>query len=80
MLYINKNEGVYMSDKIIEIKNLNKQYKMFKRKKDRLLEAVCPWYKNHETFSALQDFDLTLEKGEILGILRKKWRSENLLY
>ena len=56
---------------VIEIKNLKKDYKMYKSKKARLLEAVLPFYKNHETFSAIDGLDLTLKKGEVLGILGK---------
>lgn len=35
-----------MSDTVIKITNLVKEYKMYARKKDRLLEAILPNYKN----------------------------------
>ena len=47
------------TENIIEIKNLKKDYKMYNSKKARLLEAVLPFYKNHQTFSAINDLDLT---------------------
>lgn len=53
----------------IEISNLNKQYKMFPTKTARLWESMIPWYTNHKVFTAVNDLNLTVKKGEILGIL-----------
>ena len=64
---------------IIEIKNLKKDYKMYKNKKARLLEAVLPFYENHDTFSAINDLNLTLKKGEVLGILGKNGAGKSTL-
>ena len=50
---------------VIEIKNLKKDYKMYKTKKARLLEAVLPFYENHSTFSAINNLDLEIHKGEV---------------
>ena len=73
---MNKEEN---SENIIEIKNLKKDYKMYKSKKARLLEAVVPFYKNHETFSAIDGLNLTLKKGEVLGILGKNGAGKSTL-
>lgn len=73
---MNKEEN---TENIIEIKNLKKEYKMYNSKKARLLEAVLPFYKNHETFSAIDDLDLTLKKGEVLGILGKNGAGKSTL-
>ena len=35
------------SDTVIKITDLVKEYKMFARKKDRLLEAIIPGYQRH---------------------------------
>ena len=70
----NKNEK-----KVIEIKNLTKRYKMYPRKKDRLLEILLPKYEKHTTFTALEDFNLELRKGEILGILGKNGAGKSTL-
>ena len=51
---------------VIEIKNLCKEYKMYHRKKDRLLEILLPKYQKHSTFKALENFNLELKKGELL--------------
>ncbi len=61
--------GVKLEENIIEIKNLVKEYKMFNRKQDRLIETIIPAIKRHKNFKAINDFNLTLKKGEVLGIL-----------
>ena len=67
------------SETVIKITNLNKEYKMFARKKDRLLETVLPKYEKHSTFKALKDFNLELKKGEVLGILGKNGAGKSTL-
>lgn len=64
---------------VIEIKNLRKDYKMYKTKKARLLEAVLPFYQNHDTFSAINDLNLEIHKGEVLGILGKNGAGKSTL-
>lgn len=64
---------------IIEIKNLKKEYKMYKDKKSRLIEAVAPFYKNHTTFSAIDNLNLEIHKGEVVGILGKNGAGKSTL-
>ena len=59
------------SDVVIRIENLCKDYKMFSRKRDRLLETILPRYEKHGVFSANKDINLEVKKGEVLGILGK---------
>jgi len=66
-------------DIVIKIKNLRKDYKMYKSKKARLLEAVFPFYQNHDTFSAINNLDLEIRKGEVLGILGKNGAGKSTL-
>ncbi len=75
----NKVNEELKNDAVIEIKNLRKDYKMYKSKKARMLEVLFPFYKNHETFSAISDLDLTLKKGEVLGILGKNGAGKSTL-
>lgn len=58
-------------DVIIEIKDLVKDYKMFKKKQDRLIEVICPFMKRHSNFRAMNNLNLSVKKGEVLGILGK---------
>ena len=67
------------SDCVIEIKNLKKDYKMYKSKKSRLIEALLPFYENHTTFSAINDLNITIKKGEIVGILGKNGAGKSTL-
>lgn len=72
----NNNENL---ENVIEIKDLCKKYKMYHRKKDRLLEIILPNYEKHTTFTALENFNLELKKGEILGILGKNGAGKSTL-
>lgn len=66
-------------ENIIEIKGLTKEYKMFARKKDRLLETVFPKFKRHSTFKAMDNLDLEVKKGEVVGILGKNGAGKSTL-
>ena len=48
-------------ENIIEIKDLCKEYKMYHRKKDRLLEILLPKYEKHTTFKAMDGFNLNVK-------------------
>lgn len=67
------------NDIVIEIKHVTKEYKIFDRKKDRLLEAVLPQYEKHRVFKAVDDMNLTIKRGEILGILGKNGAGKSTL-
>lgn len=67
------------SENVIEIKNLVKEYKMFNRKADRLLEAILPFYSKHQVFKATNNLDLEIKKGEVVGILGKNGAGKSTL-
>ena len=66
-------------ESVISIKGLTKEYKMYNRKMDRLIEALVPKIKRHDTFKALEDFNLELHKGEVLGILGRNGAGKSTL-
>jgi len=68
-----------MNDNVITITDLSKEYKMYARKKDRLLETILPWYKKHNVFKAMNNVNLELKKGEVLGILGKNGAGKSTL-
>lgn len=66
-------------ENIIEIKNLIKDYKMFPRKQDRLIEAICPMIKRHSDFRAMNNLDFAVKRGEVVGILGKNGAGKSTL-
>ena len=66
-------------DIVIKIDHLYKNYKMFARKKDRLIETIFPAYQRHSEFSAINDLNLQVKKGEVLGILGKNGAGKSTL-
>ena len=64
---------------MINIENLNKNYKMFKNKKDRLIETIIPKYEKHTDFAAIKKLNLQVKKGEVLGILGKNGAGKSTL-
>lgn len=64
---------------VIKITDLVKEYKMYSNKKDRLFEAILPKYTKHSTFRAMNDLNLEIRKGEVLGILGKNGAGKSTL-
>lgn len=74
-----KNEIDKNTETVIKIENLCKSYKMYDRKKDRLVETLFPSYQRHKEFSAIKDLNLEIKKGEIVGILGKNGAGKSTL-
>ncbi len=69
-----------MSETMIKITDLVKEYKMYARKKDRLMEAVLPnFVHRHGTFKAMNELNLEVKKGEVLGVLGKNGAGKSTL-
>lgn len=66
-------------DNVVEIKDLVKKYKMYSRKKDRLIEAIFPQKEKHADFMAMDYLNLNIKKGEVLGILGKNGAGKSTL-
>ena len=59
-----------MTETVIEINHLTKKYDMYKKPSDRLKEALSPARKTyHEVFYALNDVNVKVEKGEMIGFI-----------
>ena len=64
----------------IELKNITKIYKIYKRPLDRLKEALNPLKrKYHENFFALKEISFNVKKGETLGIIGKNGSGKSTL-
>lgn len=63
----------------IVIENLTKEYKLFHRKINRLQELIFPRIKKHTTFLAIDNFNLTVNQGEVLGILGRNGAGKSTL-
>ena len=66
-------------ESVLKIEGLTKEYKMFARKKDRLFETVLPFYNKHTSFKALNNINLELKRGDILGILGRNGAGKSTL-
>lgn len=75
----NIEEKMENAENVIEIRDLVKEYKMFHRKTDRLLETIFPAYQKHDVFRAMDHLNLDLKKGELLGILGKNGAGKSTL-
>ncbi len=75
----NASNNTLSNEVVLKIEGLTKEYKMFARKKDRLLEVILPSYSRHTSFVALDDFNIELKKGEILGILGRNGAGKSTL-
>lgn len=67
------------SEVAVKIEGLCKNYKMFARKRDRIIETIFPAVERHGVFSAMQDFNLEVRKGEVLGVLGKNGAGKSTL-
>ena len=69
-----------MSDIAIKISHISKIYKIFAKPSDRVKEALHPFGKRFSRdFYALNDIDLDIKKGEILGIIGKNGAGKSTL-
>ena len=72
-------EKIKHEEPVVAIENLVKEYKMYARKKDRLLEALFPFYERHAMFRAMDNLNLDIYKGEVVGIMGKNGAGKSTL-
>ena len=65
---------------VIDIRHLSKVYKIFDRPSDRVKEALSPSHKRYSReFYALQDINLSIRRGETVGIIGKNGAGKSTL-
>lgn len=67
------------SDIAIDVKNVGKQFKLFKRPKDRLLQAIFKNKRYYTPFDALQNISLNVKRGETVGIVGRNGSGKSTL-
>lgn len=53
----------------VEVKNVSKRYKLYKKKSERLFDLLVPYKDYGENFYALQNVSFTVEEGSIVGLV-----------
>ena len=76
---MNNEKNEKSSEVVLKIEGLSKGYKIFARKKDRIIETLFPAVERHGVFEAMHNFNLEVKKGEVLGVLGKNGAGKSTL-
>lgn len=67
------------SNTAIKLENVNKEFKLFKKPADRLIE-IMPFQKpRHKKFHALKNINLEIKRGEVVGIVGRNGAGKSTL-
>ena len=67
-------------DPIIRLEQVSKKYTLYYSHSERLLDALNPFQKvKHNEYFAISDLDLTVNKGDIVGIMGKNGSGKSTL-
>jgi ABC-type polysaccharide/polyol phosphate transport system ATPase subunit len=65
---------------VIDVRNLRKTYRLFKRNSDRIKETFHPFRKKyHHPFDAIKDLSFQVRKGESIGIIGRNGSGKSTL-
>ena len=68
------------TQKVIELTEVSKQYRLYDSKIDRLTEVLDPFQRiHHRTFNALNNISLKVNQGEVLGIVGRNGSGKSTL-
>ncbi|MDW2876418.1 MULTISPECIES: ABC transporter ATP-binding protein [Bacillaceae] len=67
------------SDTVIEVKDLNKVYQIYNRPIDRLKQGLIKRKQYYQKFTALENINLRINKGEAVGIIGRNGSGKSTL-
>lgn len=76
----NTASSLVSGEVVIRLSGISKKYNLYKKKQDRLKEALHPRRKKyHREFYALKNINLEVKRGEVLGIVGKNGSGKSTL-
>lgn len=55
--------------KSVEVKNISKKYKLYRKQSERVLDLIIPFKEYGEDFLALQNISFDVDEGSIIGLV-----------